>query len=182
MLQTSWKRWLASPWRVIQPLHWESTKAPQEVMMGLPQPPKSQGLRSKRCGWNQVCDFLRSTLIFPFCCQLAKPFVEQLVLGQLLGPGLSAGLILAVGSLLALAATLYLRWEAPPNLITFITWPANNVTITHPLGTGQATKRMNFRKNSKQPLTPPLIFGKLYCNFFAKRPKKSLYKGPKSVI
>ena len=27
-------------------------------------------------------------------------------------------------------------------------------------------KRMNFRKNSKRPLTIPLIFGKLYCNFF----------------
>ena len=28
-------------------------------------------------------------------------------------------------------------------------------------------KRMNFRKSSKRPLTsPPLIFGKLCCNFF----------------
>ena len=27
-------------------------------------------------------------------------------------------------------------------------------------------KRMNFRKNSKRPLTPPLIFGKSYCGFF----------------
>ena len=25
--------------------------------------------------------------------------------------------------------------------------------------------RMNFRKRSKRPLTPPLIFGKLYCGF-----------------
>ena len=25
--------------------------------------------------------------------------------------------------------------------------------------------RMNFRKSSKRPLTPPLIFGKLYCAF-----------------
>ena len=27
-------------------------------------------------------------------------------------------------------------------------------------------KRMNFRKSSKRPLTPPLIFGKSYCGFF----------------
>ena len=26
--------------------------------------------------------------------------------------------------------------------------------------------RMNFRKNSKRPLTPPLIFGKFCCKFF----------------
>ena len=26
------------------------------------------------------------------------------------------------------------------------------------------SKRMNFRKSSKRPLTPPLIFGKSYCN------------------
>ena len=26
-------------------------------------------------------------------------------------------------------------------------------------------KRMNFRKSSKRPLTPPLIFGKSYCGF-----------------
>ena len=26
-------------------------------------------------------------------------------------------------------------------------------------------KRMNFRKSSKQPLIPPLIFGKSYCIF-----------------
>ena len=35
-------------------------------------------------------------------------------------------------------------------------------------------KQMNFRKSSKQPLTPPLIFGKLYCKFFklATKPSK----------
>ena len=35
-------------------------------------------------------------------------------------------------------------------------------------------KRMNFRKSSKRPLTPPLIFGKLYCKFFklATKPSK----------
>ena len=27
---------------------------------------------------------------------------------------------------------------------------------------------MNFRKSSKRPLTPPLIFGKSYCRFFKK--------------
>ena len=29
-------------------------------------------------------------------------------------------------------------------------------------------KRMNFRKSSKRPLTPPIIFRKSYCNFFLK--------------
>ena len=29
-------------------------------------------------------------------------------------------------------------------------------------------KQMNFRKNSKRPLTPPLIFGKSCCGFFKK--------------
>ena len=43
-------------------------------------------------------------------------------------------------------------------------------------------KRMNFRKNSKQPNDLPLIFGKLYCNYFWKRPKKALTKCPKSTI
>ena len=33
--------------------------------------------------------------------------------------------------------------------------------LTHP-------KRMNFRKSSKRPLTPPLIFGKSCCRFFIK--------------
>lgn len=83
MLQTSWKRWLASPSRVIQPLHWESTKAPQEVMMGLPQSSLSQALRSKGCGSSQVCDFLRSTfLLYQF--YFVKPFLNNTSLDQFL--------------------------------------------------------------------------------------------------
>ena len=45
---------------------------------------------------------------------------------------------------------------------------------------------MNFRKKSKWLRPPPLIFGKLCCNFIDKRPKKpfikvlGLYKGPRS--
>ena len=44
----------------------------------------------------------------------------------------------------------------------------------HDSGRLPLPKRMNFRKSSKQPLTPPLIFGKLYCKFFklATKPSK----------
>ena len=35
---------------------------------------------------------------------------------------------------------------------------------------------MIFWKNSKRRLTPPLIFGKLYCNFFGKRLIKPFIK------
>ena len=35
-------------------------------------------------------------------------------------------------------------------------------------GSRPPPKQMNFRKNSKPPLTPPLIFGKSYCKFFPK--------------
>ena len=46
----------------------------------------------------------------PFFGTFCGPtFCGGIFFDQLLGPGLSAALILAVGSLLALAATLYLR-------------------------------------------------------------------------
>ena len=35
-----------------------------------------------------------------------------------------------------------------------------------PQGRVAIPNRMNFRKNSKQPSSPPLILGKLYRNFF----------------
>ena len=42
-------------------------------------------------------------------------------------------------------------------------------------------KRMNFRKNSIWPVPLLLNFAKICCNFLEKRPKKALYKGPKSA-
>ena len=145
MLQTSWKRWLASPSRVIQPLHWESTKAPQEVMMGLPQSSLSQALRSKGCGSSQVCDFLRST----FCCInfiLSSPFWTTLLWTNFWWGHLfwqySTSLSRSVCgthscSWVSLGSCCYtlsqvISTSLLDHLITFITWPsANNVKITH---------------------------------------------------
>ena len=45
--------------------------------------------------------------------------------------------------------------------------PKNILTCMGPLkGRVTLPNQMNFRKNSKRPLTPPLILEKLYCNFF----------------
>ena len=42
--------------------------------------------------------------------------------------------------------------------------------------------RMNLRKISKQPLTPPPHFWKIILQFFWENVRKNLYKGPKSAI
>ena len=41
----------------------------------------------------------------------------------------------------------------------------NEMWVAPPLGRVTLPYRMNFRKNSKRPLTPPLIFGKSCCKF-----------------
>ena len=46
------------------------------------------------------------------------------------------------------------------------------------LGTGGATKQMNFRKSSKRPLTPPPHFRKVMI--FQFQAQKAVFKGPKS--
>ena len=53
----------------------------------------------------------------------------------------------------------------------------------HNKGRVATPKRMNFQKSSKGPLTPlPPSFRKILLQFFGKRPKKALFKGPKSAI
>ena len=42
-------------------------------------------------------------------------------------------------------------------------------------------KRLNFRKSSKWPLTPPPHFRKIMLQFFSENVRKKLYKGPKSA-
>ena len=44
-----------------------------------------------------------------------------------------------------------------------------------------ATKSDEFSGKFQTAFASPLIFEKLYCNFFRRRPKKALYKGPKSA-
>ena len=46
------------------------------------------------------------------------------------------------------------------------------------------TKRMNFRTNSKRPLTPPTpSFSENYIeNCFRKTSEKTIYKGPKTAV
>ena len=60
------------------------------------------------------------------------------------------------------------------------------ISVAFSLGTGHATKLDEFSEKIQMASTPPLIFGKLCCNFIDKRPKKpfikvlGLYKGPRS--
>ena len=55
--------------------------------------------------------------------------------------------------------------------------------VDHHLGTGHATKSDEFLEKIQTAFDPPpLIFGKIYCIFFGKRPVKALYEGPKSAI
>ena len=49
------------------------------------------------------------------------------------------------------------------------------------IGPGTLPKGMNFWKSSKQPLTPPLVFGNLVANF-SEHVFKNLFNGPKSAI
>ena len=63
-----------------------------------------------------------------------------------------------------------LRGEQQFFRVTFV-HPNLNILTKHLQGKGclSLPKRMNFRKSSKRPLTPPhLIFGKSYCRFFKK--------------
>ena len=63
-------------------------------------------------------------------------------------------------------------------LLFIVVWPRTcNRYFHRVVRDGGISKLMNFRKSFKRPLTPFLIFGKSFCNFF----HNFLFKGPRSA-